>query len=802
MRLRPKYTLTLLLIGIVPLTLAMIFVLWQSREQARELALGNAQNQMGVASQALSGFFNSRMSEIAAYTEFPLLKTMDFSKIRPFIISERDRHNGIYEKFILGTPESHFYNTSGGNPDRKYLRTFNDKDPNAKPKSIAKRDYWRATVGDNQNAKKIGFVSNPMISYTTGAKQIVIASTILQGNKVVGMLGGALPWPDMERRLNQLFTDIFSEKKLHKKLFLVSNSGVYWYHWDKHKIVHLKTDVQGKPVLNEMGQKISVSTNILDDENPAFANIGKNIINGQKGVEIFSDSKHGESNYIIYTPIPSTPYSIALVLPETDIFSTVKSLEKLFLYTLIIVLVLVFFLALINSRNISAPILQLNRAAKKVRRGHLELLNIAPRNDEIGELATSFNHMITGLKKEHDSVVKREKEITELNQSLEEKIIKRTSTLEITNRVLEAKIEEYNKTKYQLTQHQDLLQNTGTLAKVGGWQTSTDDNTLHSTSELRRIFNFPEDKMLSIHDLFNQFPDKNREKFSSNYDKAKKTGLPFALDLDTTLNNNERICCRIIGETKRVNGAIIGINGAIQDITELKKVDRLKNEFVSTVSHEIRTPLTSISGSIGLIKNGVVGDIPKGVSELIDLIEKNTTRLLFLINDILDIEKIESGKLEYNFDDVELSSLVEQAIEVNQNYAKRLNSTYIFVETIENIKVHADAQRLLQVLANILSNAAKFSVPDSEIKVGIKKSNENTITIYCEDRGPGISDEFKDKIFEKFTQQDGSTNRKYAGSGLGLSISKAIIEQHNGCIRFDTSDNGTTFYIDLPIITD
>ena len=799
MRIRQKYTITLLITAIAPLLLAMVFVHWQSKEQTTQLSLNNAQNQLESAAQSLGGFFNSRISEISAYTESPLLKSMEFSKIRPFIISELNRHDGVYEKFILGTPESYFYNTSGGNPGKKMLRTFNDKDPQAKPKSIAKRDYWKATVGNNKLAKNITMVSNPMISYTTGAKQIVVASTIRVENKVVGMLGGALPWHDMEKQLNKLFSEIFFKNSLNKNVFLVSNSGIYWYHWDKEKIVHLKTDELGKPLLNDMGQKISVSTNIKDDENKQFSAIGENIILGKKGYEKFTDKNTGKVNYAVYTNVPATPYSIALVIPESVILAPVYSLEKLFVFTLIGVILLAFFVALINSRQISSPILKLNRAAKNVNFSNLHELNIVTNDDEIGELTKSFNHMIVDLRNEHDYVLKREKEITDLNHSLEQRIQERTITLEATNKILAQKIEEDLETKNLLIQHKDLLQNTGQLAKVGGWQTNEGNNELYTTSEIYDLLNLPTNKALTMEDLINCFPAKERDLFAEEFENARKNGKSFEIDLKTTKLNNRDTWCRIIGAAKTDNGKITCINGAIQDITQLKKVDKLKNEFVSTVSHEIRTPLTSITGSIGLIKNGVVGEISVEAKKLVDLIDKNATRLLFLINDILDIEKIESGKMEYNISKVDLKNLLEQAIEGNQSYAEKFDCFFVISEFIENIIVQADAQRLLQVMANLLSNAAKFSTRNTEIKIGMSLLADSKIRVYFKDTGPGISEEFRGKIFEKFTQEDGSTERKYAGTGLGLNISKAIIEHHNGTIDFESSPNGSIFYFDLPI---
>lgn len=238
---------------------------------------------------------------------------------------------------------------------------------------------------------------------------------------------------------------------------------------------------------------------------------------------------------------------------------------------------------------------------------------------------------------------------------------------------------------------------------------------------------------------------------------------------------------------------------SFRDITERRKVERLKNEFVSMVSHELRTPLTSIKGSLGLIAGGVVGTLPPQLKSLIDIALKNSERLVLLINDILDIEKIESGKMAFHIEPFELTPLVEQAIEANRSYGEQFNVTFVFTEKLPEVKVKADSDRIMQVITNLLSNAAKFSPPNETVTVAIKRNNNNLIRLEVTDRGNGIPEAFRSRIFQKFAQADSSDTRQKGGSGLGLSICRAIIERLGGKIDFTTEINvGTTFYFDLP----
>lgn len=241
----------------------------------------------------------------------------------------------------------------------------------------------------------------------------------------------------------------------------------------------------------------------------------------------------------------------------------------------------------------------------------------------------------------------------------------------------------------------------------------------------------------------------------------------------------------------------------VRDITERKKVDRLKNEFVSVVSHELRTPLTSIRGSIALLLGGKMGEFPEKAMKLLNIADKNCDRLLLLINDILDIEKIESGKMRFNMQSVNINKLVHDAITNNRLYADKYHVSIIAKNTCENLLVHGDSDRLMQVLTNLISNAAKFSNANGVVEVSVELNNNNeNVRISVRDHGVGISPDFRPRIFQKFSQADSSSTRGKSGSGLGLSISKAIIEKHNGVLSFESiPGQGATFYFDLPLET-
>ena len=239
---------------------------------------------------------------------------------------------------------------------------------------------------------------------------------------------------------------------------------------------------------------------------------------------------------------------------------------------------------------------------------------------------------------------------------------------------------------------------------------------------------------------------------------------------------------------------------ALRYATERKRLERLKDEFVSTVSHELRTPLTSISGSLGLLMGNAVGTLPDRMARLLAIAHTNSQRLVRLVNDILDIEKMEEGRVVFNFRRVEVRSLVEQAIEANRGFAESFD-VRIRLEnacTAAAADVRADPDRLAQVITNLLSNAIKFSPADHEVVVAIEKRTD-IVRLTVRDHGPGIPVDFRPLIFEKFAQADAKDTRQKGGTGLGLSIVKQIVDRLSGNVGFDDAlGGGTIFHVELP----
>ena len=258
------------------------------------------------------------------------------------------------------------------------------------------------------------------------------------------------------------------------------------------------------------------------------------------------------------------------------------------------------------------------------------------------------------------------------------------------------------------------------------------------------------------------------------------------------------------------DGSVAGHVAIGYDLTETQRAEKLKNEFVSVVSHELRTPLTSIRGALGLLSGGVAGELSAGATQMIGIAQKNADRLVLLINDILDIEKIESGKMRFEMTEVSLSGLLENALESNRGYAQTLG-VEIELEPLAPALCAAtlagDEARLQQVMSNLLSNACKWTPRGSHVQMRALLAPDSTpanprVSIEVQDAGPGVPPEFESRLFERFAQADGSATREKGGTGLGLAVTFAIIEKHGGAIGYRAPDApagriGATFHFAL-----
>ncbi len=312
------------------------------------------------------------------------------------------------------------------------------------------------------------------------------------------------------------------------------------------------------------------------------------------------------------------------------------------------------------------------------------------------------------------------------------------------------------------------------------------------------ITGFAADEVIGQNPRILQSGMQSREFYQQMWDSIAETGQWQGEIINRRKNGEAYTQWLNINAVRDGSGKVTHYVGVTFDISELKASERVKDEFIASVSHELRTPLTSIHGSLGLLDSGVVAVSEEKSAELIRIARGNSQRLLRLIDDILDIAKIESEKMKFHLRSVNVAELVAGAVEANEEYAKQFG-VQIDVETgPDDARVLGDKDRLMQVLANLLSNAVKNS-PEGGTADVATVSRDGYWRVSVTDYGPGIPESFRGEIFGKFAQADATDRRRRGGTGLGLSISKAIIDRLGGRIGFDSEPGTRTcFYFELP----
>jgi PAS domain S-box-containing protein len=307
---------------------------------------------------------------------------------------------------------------------------------------------------------------------------------------------------------------------------------------------------------------------------------------------------------------------------------------------------------------------------------------------------------------------------------------------------------------------------------------------LGGRSMLRMLF--PEDEPIASPEWWRRFTESCQPASGIRARCLRRDGIEIMCEFSLTPLVND-------------SGDLISVIAQCRDITQQMEAERLKKEFTSTLSHELRTPLTSIIGSLQLINTGMLGELEGEIAELTQVAERNGQRLLDLINDILDIEKIESGKLTMTPVPVELDALVAESLVLNKAFADRFGVRLALRGELPPVSVLGDSKRLLQIMTNLVSNAAKFSPEGGQVDIAMERRNA-MVRVSVEDRGPGIPHEFRTRIFSRFAQADSTYTRQKGGTGLGLAICKRLIELMGGEVGFsDREGGGTAFYFDLPV---
>ena len=439
-------------------------------------------------------------------------------------------------------------------------------------------------------------------------------------------------------------------------------------------------------------------------------------------------------------------------------------------------------LAWIMGGRIIRPLARLSSAAKQLDAGiPAEIDRTDDSYKEVRVLSESLNALLGNL-------TQKKEDLTDLNITLERRVVQRTAQL---SRALDTVRESEERVNTILETAQGAFVAVDFKGHITDWNTQAQKMLGWSRAE---ILGEP---------LTTLVPERFRGPVGQALHDFNRTGVADFVDarferLLLTKDGRELPVSVRIGLIN--HGKLKFFSAFLYDISEAKKVERMKSEFISTASHELRTPLTAIYASLDMLHSGMGGELPADARELIGISLKSAERLVRLVNDVLDVEKIESRSMAYHRVPQPLLPLVEQAITATQSYADQYQVQFELNAAAEEAVVSVDADRIIQVIVNLLSNAAKFSPAGGAVVHVNVRQLPGSVRVSVMDAGSGVPEAFRDRIFQRFAQVDASDRRQKGGTGLGLNICKSIIEEHQGTIDFvSEAGKGCEFYFDLPL---
>ena len=460
-----------------------------------------------------------------------------------------------------------------------------------------------------------------------------------------------------------------------------------------------------------------------------------------------------------------TNWRVLVSLPTSFAFKGVTEFTKGILSFTLISCLVVIAIALVVSHRIVTPIRQVTGAARAIGRGEFDQEIQVTGSSEVGILAEEFNSMRWNLKSAVEKLTEEEKKMTAIVNSIAEGLI----LVDSSNRVL-----HINPAAER-------------LLDLSADNIDKDITEIIQNEELIHIFEEDQRQILQ-HKPTEQIPSKDE-------------GINLISEI-TLARYNEKLVLRIIASPfLNENGLILGTVYLFDDITREKEIDQMKSDFISLVSHELRTPLTSIIGFVSFILDGKAGAINDRQRNSLARVQRQSKRLAALINDLLDISRIESGRIQMEQESISILEIVTQRLEEIRPQAdeKSIRLALTAPESIPDIL--GDEARMGQVFTNLIGNAIKFTPDSGEVSVKVE-ADGNLLHVEVIDTGPGIPAEERQKVFDKFYQLSDISTRQQGGSGLGLSITKSIVEAHGGKLWIDDGNQGkgSNFQFVLPLI--
>jgi len=482
---------------------------------------------------------------------------------------------------------------------------------------------------------------------------------------------------------------------------------------------------------------------------------------------------------------PGLGWTVLVRQDVVDAYGPVRRLREYGLIAGVLLAALFSLAGVLVARRITRPLGELAESARRIRAGEPVKLGAEHgRYIEVQALSGTLDALVADL-------VRQRQELKELNATLEQRVEQRTRELEQALLTVSAGKERIDTI---LGTVQDAFFAIDLQGRLVGWNAAAE-----------AMLGWRRDEVLGLPAAELVVPERLRANALEALQRFLDAG-----ELEIQGRRVERVLRRRDGSEVEVEmtaamaaspeGPFFSIFA--HDISGRKQVERMKNEFVSTVSHELRTPLTSISASLALLAEGMAGELPADAQGLVGIANASSERLVRLIGEVLDIQKMDAGRMEFAREAQPLVPVAESAVASMATLAGQAGVT-LRCETgpgAAALRASIDRDRITQVLANLLSNAVKFSEAGTTVTTRVEDGG-GCVRVSVTDQGSGIPEAFRDRVFQRFAQADGTNSRRSGGTGLGLSICKAIVDEHGGTIRFDSVvGQGTTFVVELPAV--
>ena len=800
MKIKHNLGLLFALLLFVPVFTVILVALSWSSENIEKSALNNLKSAVQLSVQQLSTEFDLVNETLAIYANSDKIQSQDPALFLPYLRGELKRLRPRYEKFIFGLPDGSYYNTAGGNAYQGMRSSLDDSNPTAPLHSIIKRDYWQATIGDNTEAQALTFVSLPMISQTTGVRQIVVARSVISDSRVVGLLAASISWDVIESYVAQLSQDHFAEFNWPARLILTDRAGNYWHHWNPEKIVQRLVDENGQSVVDSTATTVSLISNIKDENIPELNQLYNNGLASGVQAQAFKTSRDASGYYFILQPIPHSSYVLGVIVSQDELLSPLSQLKKKYLWLLIFTLGVGGIAGLFLGNSLSAPIDKLILAAEALSDDKLvpistdkgpeevKALSLAfesirqklvKKESELATTASRFHYAMLGANDglwdwnlETNEVFYSPRWVTMLGYDPETFKPNTTSFLQLLHPDDEKKIAQHTK---------DYLRGSEKSFRTSMRLKHSDGHYVHILSRAFAVRDETSGRALRL--------------VGTHIDISEQ--VAFEEEIKAL---NEKLEERIASRTQDL---LFAKESAIKAQQQAEEANHAKSRFLANMSHELRTPLNSINGFADRLITRLEGTIESRHMDALKTIARNGRQLLHIINDILDTQRIDTGDVSLKYSLVLIPELFDQLNRTHKAEAdkKGIELHFNYPSDIDHRSIYADPVRIRQILENLISNALKFTQKGSvSLRTSVTQhEHRDGMLFQVQDTGQGIETSLLDALFSPFSQADDSDSRPTPGSGLGLTLVRLLTEMHHGVITVTSEiGKGSTFAVWIP----